>query len=457
MQELSKKLKELQEKDYQELKKLTIKNRYPLPRIDELFDQFQRLRYFSKIDLRSGYHQLRVCEENIPKTPFRRRYRHFKFTAMPFGLTNAPVVFMDLMNRVCRPYLDKFVIVFIDDILIYSKSKEEHEVHLKLILELLKKREIVREIFKKNKKFEWGDEHEIAFQTLKDMLCDALILALLEGADDFVVYCDASNQVSSTRSSSSGLMNGGGIGMEGPSRTIPLRVVMPFSSHFGLAMALLGRCPEPEAEAVFICKKLSIIFLSSLESVATGGETLIIRMSTTVSNTNFLNGFYGSWRWGCLKMFENSCQGGSHSTCLLIDYMSKFGYIRGRRIGITGFYLRNNQLVLGIAELRFVFDNRQHILKVDERVEETLTDHDLAEYTIKVLPPLVQNPKPPSQRNFVVHQRDPIHPNIPYPSRMQKQKQQAKDEVQIHKFWQMFKQLHINITLADALILIPKY
>nr|GFC13023.1 reverse transcriptase domain-containing protein [Tanacetum cinerariifolium] len=93
----------------------------------------------------------------------------------------------------------------------------------------------------------------------------------------------------------------------------------------------------------------------------------------------------------------------------------------------------------------------------DERVEETLMDPELDEFTIKVLPPLVQKPKPPSQRNYVVHQRDPLHLNIPYPSRMHKQKQQDKDEIQIHKFWQMFKQLHINITFADALILIPKY
>ncbi|GKA02922.1 putative reverse transcriptase domain-containing protein [Tanacetum coccineum] len=167
MQELSEQLQELQDKgfirpshspwgepvlfikkkdgsfcmciDYRELNKLTVKNRYPLPRIDDLFDQLQGSRYFSKIDLRSGYHQLRVHEEDIPKLAFRTRYGHFEFTVMPFGLTNALAVFMDLMNRVCKPYLDKFVIVFIDDILIYSKSKEDHKVHLKLVLELLKK------------------------------------------------------------------------------------------------------------------------------------------------------------------------------------------------------------------------------------------------------------------------------------------------------------------------------
>ncbi|GKE89138.1 putative reverse transcriptase domain-containing protein, partial [Tanacetum coccineum] len=128
--------------DYRELNKLTIKNRYPLPRIDDMFDQLQGACYFSKIDLRSGYHQLRVHEEDIPKTAFRTRYGHFEFTVMPFGLTNAPAIFMDLMNRVCKPYLDKFVIVFTDDILIYSKSEEEHEVHLKKILELLKKEKL---------------------------------------------------------------------------------------------------------------------------------------------------------------------------------------------------------------------------------------------------------------------------------------------------------------------------
>ncbi|GJT06760.1 putative nucleotidyltransferase, ribonuclease H [Tanacetum coccineum] len=249
--------------DYRELNKLTVKNRYPLPRIDDLFDQLQGSQFFSKIDLRSGYHQLRVHEDDIPKTAFRTRYGHFEFTVMPFGLTNAPAIFMDLMNRVCRPYLDKFVIVFIDDILIYSKTQEEHVEHLRLVLELLKKEKLYAKFSKcefwlrevqflghvingngihvdpskieavknwkaprtptevrsflglagyyrrfienfskiaksltiltqKSKTFDWGEEQELAFQTLKDKLCNAPVLALLDGPEDFVVYCDAS-------------------------------------------------------------------------------------------------------------------------------------------------------------------------------------------------------------------------------------------------------------------------
>ncbi|GJV19264.1 reverse transcriptase domain-containing protein [Tanacetum coccineum] len=249
--------------DYRELNKLTVKNRYPLPRIDDLFDQLQGSSVYSKIDLRSGYHQLRVREEDISKTAFRTRYGHYKFQVMPFGLTNAPAVFMDLMNRVCKPYLDKFIIVFIDDILIYSKNKQEHEEHLKIILELLKKEELYAKFSKcefwipkvqflghvidnkgihvdpakiesvkdwaspktpteirqflglagyyrrfiegfskiakpmtkltqKKVKFEWGDKQEAAFQLLKQKLCSAPILALPEGSEDFIVYCDAS-------------------------------------------------------------------------------------------------------------------------------------------------------------------------------------------------------------------------------------------------------------------------
>ncbi|GJU35225.1 putative reverse transcriptase domain-containing protein [Tanacetum coccineum] len=128
--------------DYRELNKLTVKNRYPLPRIDDLFDQLQGSSVYSKIDLRLGYHQLRVREEDIPKTAFRTRYGHYEFQVMPFGLTNAPAVFMKLINRVCKPYLDKLLINFINDIMIYSKNKQEHEEHLKLILELLKKEEL---------------------------------------------------------------------------------------------------------------------------------------------------------------------------------------------------------------------------------------------------------------------------------------------------------------------------
>nr|GEV44602.1 putative reverse transcriptase domain-containing protein [Tanacetum cinerariifolium] len=128
--------------DYRELNKLTMKNRYPLPRIDDLFNQLQGSSIYSKINLRSGYHQLRVQEEDIPKTAFRTRYDHYEFQVMPFGLTNAPAVLMDLMNWVCKPYLDKFAIVFIDDILMYSKSKREHKGHLRQILNLLKKEEL---------------------------------------------------------------------------------------------------------------------------------------------------------------------------------------------------------------------------------------------------------------------------------------------------------------------------
>nr|GEU82324.1 putative reverse transcriptase domain-containing protein [Tanacetum cinerariifolium] len=125
--------------DYRELNKLTVKNHYPLSRIDDLFGQLQGLSMYYKIDLRSGYHQLRIKEEGIMITAFRTRYGYFEFQVIPFGLTNAPAVFIDLVNRVCKPYLNKFVIVFIDDILVYSKDVDEHEKHLKIILELLKK------------------------------------------------------------------------------------------------------------------------------------------------------------------------------------------------------------------------------------------------------------------------------------------------------------------------------
>ena len=120
--------------DYWQLNRVMIKNRYPLPRIDDLFDQLRGVRVYSKIDLCIGYHQLRVREAHIPKTAFKTWYGHFKFIVMPFGLTNAPTAFMDLMHRVFQPYLDQFIVVFVDDILIYSQSKEEHEDHLRIIL-----------------------------------------------------------------------------------------------------------------------------------------------------------------------------------------------------------------------------------------------------------------------------------------------------------------------------------
>ncbi|KAI3727551.1 hypothetical protein L6452_16167 [Arctium lappa] len=249
--------------DYRELNKVTVKNKYPLPRIDDLFDQLQGAGCFSKIDLRSGYHQVRVKNEDIPKTAFRTRYGHYEFLVMPFGLTNAPAVFMDLMNRVCRPFLDKSVIVFIDDILIYSKDESEHGRHLREVLGVLRREKLFAKFSKcefwlqevqflghvvskdgikvdpakieammswepptspteirsflglagyyrrfiqdfsktatpltsltrKNVKFLWTDAQEQAFQSLKRKLCEAPILSLPEGSEDFVVYSDAS-------------------------------------------------------------------------------------------------------------------------------------------------------------------------------------------------------------------------------------------------------------------------
>ncbi|GJX76343.1 putative reverse transcriptase domain-containing protein [Tanacetum coccineum] len=213
--------------DYRELNKLTIKNRYPLPRIDDLFDQLQGSSVYSKIDLRSGYHQLRVRDEDILKTAFRTRYGHYEFQVMPFSLTNAHVVFMDLMNRVCKPYLDKFVIVFIDDILIYSHNKEEHANHLRIILELLKKEKLYAKFSKcdfwirivqflgllidsqglhvdpdnieavKNWTSPTTPTEIRQFLGLAGYyrrFIEAPILALPEGNDVFVVYCNASHQ-----------------------------------------------------------------------------------------------------------------------------------------------------------------------------------------------------------------------------------------------------------------------
>ena len=134
--------------DYRKMNRVMVKNKYPLPRIDDLFDQLSGACYFSKIDLRSGYHQLRVRESDIPKTAFRTRYGHYEFVVMPFGLTNAPAAFMDMMNRIYRPYLDKFVVFFVDDILIYSKTQEEHEHHLHLALQTLRENQLYAKLEK---------------------------------------------------------------------------------------------------------------------------------------------------------------------------------------------------------------------------------------------------------------------------------------------------------------------
>nr|GFB43519.1 hypothetical protein [Tanacetum cinerariifolium] len=217
MKDLSERLKELSDKGFirPSSSPCGAPNRYPLPRIDDLFDQLQGSSVYSKIDLRTGYHQLRVREEDISKMAFKTRYGQYEFQVMPFGLTNAPAVFMDLMNR----------------------DEKEHEEHLKAILELLKKEELYAKFSKcefwipkvqflghvinsqclagyyrrfikgflkitkpmtkltqKEVKFEWGDKQEATFQLLKQKLCSAPILALPEGSEDFIVYCDASNK-----------------------------------------------------------------------------------------------------------------------------------------------------------------------------------------------------------------------------------------------------------------------
>ncbi|GJW76332.1 putative reverse transcriptase domain-containing protein [Tanacetum coccineum] len=183
--------------DYRELNKLTVKNCYPLPRINDLFDQLQGSSVYSKIDLQSGYHQLRIKGEDIPITAFRTRYGHFEFQVMPFRLTNAHVVIMDLMNRVCKPYLDKFVIVFIDDILVYSKDKEEHEKHLKMVLELLKKERFGVHVDPakieaiKNWAVPTTPTEVRQFLKLAGYY-RRFIKALPKRTEDFMVYCDAS-------------------------------------------------------------------------------------------------------------------------------------------------------------------------------------------------------------------------------------------------------------------------
>ena len=238
---------------YRQLNRVTIKNRYPLSRIDDLFDQLRGARVYSKIDLRTSYYQLRVRETDIPKTTFRTRYEHFEFIVMSFRLTNAPIAFMDLMHRVFQPYLDRFVVVFMDDILIYSKSEEDHEGHLRIVLQALREHQLhakfnkcefwltevrflghvvlasgvsvdpkkvkaimicsflglagyyrrfienfsllatpMTRLTRKEVKFEWNDLCEEAFQELKMRLTLAPILIVPEMGQRYTVYCDAS-------------------------------------------------------------------------------------------------------------------------------------------------------------------------------------------------------------------------------------------------------------------------
>ncbi|KAG8478886.1 hypothetical protein CXB51_028729 [Gossypium anomalum] len=223
--------------DYRQLNKVTIKNKYPLPRTDDLFDQLKGASVFSKIDLRSGYYQLRVRDSDIPKTAFRTRYGHYEFLVMPFGLTNAPAMFMDLMNRIFRPYLDRFVVVFIDVILVYSRNETEHAEHLRLVLQILRDKQLyakfskcefwlrekplrnvtevrsflglagyyrrfvkgfsmiatpMTKLLQKDVKFEWSEKCQKSFDQLKICLTEAPVLVHPESGKEFVIYSDAS-------------------------------------------------------------------------------------------------------------------------------------------------------------------------------------------------------------------------------------------------------------------------
>ncbi|KAL6321014.1 hypothetical protein AAG906_011987 [Vitis piasezkii] len=231
--------------DYRELNKVTVRNKYPLHRIDDLFDQLQGACVFFKIDL-DQLSSLRVRSEDVPQIAFRTRYGHYEFLVMPFGLTNALVAFMDLMNRVFKPYLDQFVVVFIDDILVYSKTREEHERHLGIVLQTLRDKQLYAKLKKcefwldkvsflghvvtkdgisvdpgkvdavsnwrrpnigfskialpltrlthKWVKFEWSNDCERSFQELKNRLVIAPILTISSSSGGFVVYKDASRQ-----------------------------------------------------------------------------------------------------------------------------------------------------------------------------------------------------------------------------------------------------------------------
>ncbi|GJW00886.1 putative reverse transcriptase domain-containing protein [Tanacetum coccineum] len=198
--------------DYQELNKLTVKNYYPLPRTDDLFDQLQGSSVYSKIDLRSCYHKLRVREEDIPNTAFKTRYGHYEFQVMPFGLTNAQAVFMHLMNRIPKVQFHGYVIeskgihvdhAKIESIKDWSSPKTPTKIYQFLGLTgyyrrfidgFLKIAKLMAKPTQKKVMFDWGDKQEAAFQLLKVKLCSAPILALPEGAENFIVYCDASHK-----------------------------------------------------------------------------------------------------------------------------------------------------------------------------------------------------------------------------------------------------------------------
>eukprot|EP00253_Pinus_taeda_P005511 PITA_05511 len=208
--------------DYRALNKNTLRNRYPIPRIDELMDELRGARFFSKIDLRFGYHQIRVREPFIPKTAFRCHYGHFEFLVMPFGLTNAPATFQCCMNHTFRSHLRKFVLVFFDDILIYSRTWEEHLQHIETVLHILQEQQFYAKLSKcefgltkmlylghiigvdglvaplteltRKGAFSWSDTAQRAFDRLKEVMSNCPVFALPDFTKRFVLECDASGE-----------------------------------------------------------------------------------------------------------------------------------------------------------------------------------------------------------------------------------------------------------------------
>ncbi|GJR90172.1 putative reverse transcriptase domain-containing protein [Tanacetum coccineum] len=416
--------------DYRELNKLTVKNRYPLPRIDDLFDQLQGSSVYSKIDLRSGYHQLRVREEDIPKTAFRTRYGHYEFQVMPFGLTNAPAVFMDLMNRVCKPYLDKFVIVFIDDILIYSKNKEEHEEHLKLILELLKK----EELYAKFSKCEfWIPKVQFLghvidskgihvdpakIESIKDWASPKSpteIRQFLGLAGYYRRFIEGFSKIakSMTKLTQKNVKFDWGEKEEAAFQLIKQK----------LCSAPILALPKGSKNFIVYCdashKGLGAVLMQNEKVIAYASRQLKIHEKNYTTHDLELGAVVFA-----LKMWRH--------------------YLYGTRCNVYRDILRNT--------------SQQPRLTTTKEIPVTVVEHE-PEVTKDTVQPSTKNIQP----SKVQSQNDkPVvapknKPTIPYPSRINMEKLCEKYDLLALKFMEIFRNLHFELSFADALLHMPKF